>query len=297
MQVNTKYQTYYKLLGTLKNFWGDLTYLGRASCIVLCLLILMALLAPLITWLPADRASGPPLAPPGGEHLLGTDQIGLDLWSMICYGGRVSLTVGVATALLAGLGGALLGMVAGYVGGWVEMLIMRVVDVMIILPDLPVVIVLAAFFGPSLRNIILVLALFSWSRPARIVRSQTLVIKEQPYIRMARLYGGGNIYLIFRHLLPELLPLIIVNMIRLSGRAVMTEASMAFLGLGDPLARSWGLIINHALNFSGIYFTPFWRWWLFYPWLFLTLLVSSLALLGRDLERIADPRVRFGRGR
>ncbi len=108
---------------------------------------------------------------------------------------------------------------------------------------------------------------------------------------MAAHYGGGFFYLLRRHYLPELLPLISVSMIRLSGMAIITEASLAFLGLGDPAARSWGLIINHAVNFSGIYFTPFWQWWLLWPWAFLTLFVASLAMLGRDLEHIADPRM------
>jgi len=168
---------------------------------------------------------------------------------------------------------------------------MRVIDIMIVMPDLPVMVILAAFFGSSLRNIILVLALFSWSHPARIVRAQVLVLKEQGYIKMARNYGASDLYIIFRHLLPELTPILAVSMIRLSGMAIVTEAGLAFLGLGDPTSRSWGLIINHALNFRGIYFTEFWKWWLLYPWIFLTLLVTSLALLGRDLERIADPRV------
>jgi len=162
---------------------------------------------------------------------------------------------------------------------------------MIALPNLPVMIVLAAFFGPSLVNIIIVLALFSWSRPARVVRAGALSLNEQPYIKMAAHYGASSFYLLTRHFLPELLPIIMVSMIRLAGRAIVAEASLAFMGLGDPTSRSWGLIIHHAVNFSGIYFTEFWKWWLFYPWLFLTLLVTSLAMLGRDLEKIADPRM------
>lgn len=162
---------------------------------------------------------------------------------------------------------------------------------MIAIPSLPVMIVLASFFGPSLLNIIIVLAIFSWSVPARTVRAATLSLKEQPYIKMATYHGADIFYILSRHFLPELAPLVLVSMIRLAGKAIVAEASLAFLGLGDPTSRSWGLIINHAVNFKGIYFTPFWKWWLFYPWVALTMLVTSLALLGRDLEKVADPRM------
>lgn len=278
----------------LKKTWRKLSNFGSVGLIILLLLILMAAAAPYLTWQPHNVTSGPSLAPPGGAHLLGTDELGVDLWSQICYGARVSLVVGLGTALLAGLGGGLVGIFAGYRGGLAERLLMRLIDIMIVMPDLPAMVILAAFFGSSLRNIIIVLALFSWSHPARIVRAQVLALKEQGYIKMARTYGGSDLYIIFRHLLPELIPILAVSMIRLASNAIVIEAGLAFLGLGDPTSSSWGLIINHALNFNGIYFTPFWKWWLLYPWLFLTLLIISLALLGRDLERIADPRVSKG---
>ncbi len=275
-------------------FWRGLTLFGRVGLVILLLMVVMAVGAPLFTWLPHTVSSGPPLAAPGGRHIMGTDELGVDLWSQICYGARVSLAVGLGTALLAGLGGGIAGIWAGYRGGLVERILMRVIDVMIVMPDLPVMVILAAFFGSSLTNIIIILALFSWSHPARIVRAQVLSLKEQGYIKMARSYGAGDFYIICRHFLPELIPILAVSMIRLSSMAIVTEAGLSFLGLGDPTSRSWGLIINHALNFSGIYFTPFWKWWLLYPWIFLTLLISGLALLGRDLERIADPRIARG---
>jgi len=223
--------------------------------------------------------------------LLGTDELGVDLWAQICHGARVSLLVGFGTSLLAAFGGGLIGILAGYLGGWLDRVIMRVTDLMIVLPDLPVMIVMAAFFGPSLLNIILVLALFSWVFPARIVRSQVLMLKQQGYIKAAETYDAGAWYLIRRHFLPEVFPLIAVAMIRLAGRAIVAEAGLSFLGLGDPTSKSWGLIINHAISFKGIYFTPFWQWWLVYPWLALTLTVVSLAFISRELERMADPRL------
>lgn len=281
-------------LKSVKKIWQEMTNFGRIGLLILLLLIFMALAASHLTWHPHNVSSGPPLAPPGKAHLLGTDELGVDLWAQICYGARVSLIVGLGTALMAGAGGGIVGTFAAYRGGVIDRLLMRLIDIMLVMPSLPVMIVLAAFMGSNIRNIILVLVLFSWSHPARIMRAQVLSLKEQGYIKMARVYGGSDLYIIFRHLLPELFPIVAVSMIRLASMAIVAESSLAFLGLGDPTSRSWGLIINHALNFSGIYFTPFWQWWLFYPWLFLTLLVISLAFLGRDLERIADPRMAKG---
>lgn len=273
------------------NFYKELSMLGKISFLIIAGLILMAVFAPIISWQPHNRSSGPALLAPAYPYILGTDDLGVDIWAMICYGARISLLIGFGTALLAGLGGSMIGIVAGYRGGWTDRLVMRLVDLMVAIPNLPIIIVLAAFFGPSILNIILVLTLFSWAGPARMARSATLNLKEEAYIKMAMHYGGNSKYLLKNHFLPELIPIILVSMTRLTGRAIVTEASLSFLGLADPASKSWGLIINHALNFKGIYFTEFWKWWLLYPWLFLTLFVSSFALLGRELEKIADRRI------
>lgn len=151
-------------------------------------------------------------------------------------------------------------------------------------------IVMAAFFGPSLLNIILVISFFSWVIPARIVRSQVLMLKEMEYIKSAETYGAGPLYLVRKHFLPEVFPLLAVNVIRLSGKAIVTEAGLSFLGLGDPTSQSWGLILHHAINFEGIYYTPFWKWWLLYPWLALSLLIVSLAFFSRELEGLYSLR-------
>lgn len=276
---------------SLRRRWSGRSWSSVFALAVLGGLVLMAVGAPWITPFSPHRSAGPALVPPSSGHWLGTDVLGLDLWTLIVYGARVSLLVALSTALLAGLGGAVLGMLAGFRGGWLDAVVMRLVDVFVILPELPLIIVITAFAGPSLTTIIVVLAIFSWSRPARIARAQTLSLKEQPYIRMAQLYGGSSWYILVTYLVPETLPILMASMLRLAGRAVVLEASMAFLGLGDPMTRSWGQIINRALDFPGLVFTPFWRWWLLYPWLFLVLLVGSLAVIGREMERIADTRL------
>jgi peptide/nickel transport system permease protein len=141
-------------------------------------------------------------------------------------------------------------------------------------------------------TIIVVLSAFSWVFTARIVRSRVLSLKKRRYIQASETYGAGVVYLMRRHFLPEIFPLAAVGMIRMAGRAIVAEAGLSFLGLGDPTSRSWGMIIHHALGFRGIYYTDYWKWWLLFPWLALTLVVTSLALLGKDLEKTADPRVR-----
>lgn len=264
---------------------------GWIAVILLIAVAVLALAAPLCCSYSPRVASGPPLTGPSPTHPMGTDELGVDLWAQIVYGARISLTVGIATSLIAGLGGAMLGILAGYRGGVVDKILMRLIDILLVLPDLPVMIVLAAFFGPSVATIIFVLSAFSWVTTARIVRSRVLILRERSYIKIAESYGAGTFYLLRRHFLPEIFPLAAVGMVRLAGRAIVAEAGLSFLGLGDPTSRSWGLIMNHALDFNGIYYTDFWKWWLLFPWLALTLVVTALAVLGRDLEIMADPRI------
>jgi peptide/nickel transport system permease protein len=269
------------------------SFSGKTSLAILFLYLGVAVGAPWLTLHPHDVSSGDPLLPPQRDHFFGTDELGVDLWSQICYGARVSILIGITTALLAALGGGILGLVAGYLGGWVDKLFMRFIDILIILPDLPLIIVIAAFLGPSLFNIILVLALFSWVFPARIVRSQVLMLKEYDYIKSAETYGATSWYLIRKHFFPEVFPLLAVSMIRLTSRAIIAEAGLSFLGLGDPTSKSWGLILYHAINFQGIFYTDFWKWWVVFPWLAISMMVSALAFVSRELEQIIDPRLRI----
>jgi peptide/nickel transport system permease protein len=285
----------FRELRTTAGFWKYLSGGGRGALVVLAAVVIIALTAPLICNHSHRTPSGPALVAPDREHWMGTDELGVDIWAQVAFGARISLIVGLGTALLAGLGGATAGIVAGYRGGMTDQMLMRLIDVLLVLPDLPVMIVLAAFFGPSVWTIIAVLSAFSWVVTARIVRSRVLSLKQRRYIKAAESYGAGCFYLMHRHFIPEVFPLVAVGMIRLAGRAIVAEAGLSFLGLGDPTSRSWGLIIHNALSFQGIYYTDFWKWWLLFPWLALTLVVTSLALLGKDVEGIADPKSRGAR--
>lgn len=273
--------TFFAKIRYLKKF----SLLGKLSLFIIFLIILIAILAPVFSQYPPDKSTAA-LKPPQKKHLMGTDDLGYDIWSQIAYGARISLVIGLGTSFLAAFGGAVLGIIAAFKGGYLDKIIMRIIDIIIVLPDLPLMIILAAFLGPSILNIILVLSFFSWVKPARIIRSQVLMLKEMNYIKAAESYGAGVFNLLRKHFLPEIFPILAVSIIRLSTNAIVAEAGLSFLGLGDPSSKSWGLIIHHASSFPGIYYTPFWKWWLLFPWLALLALIVSLAFINRELETL-----------
>lgn len=264
---------------------------GKLSLVIIVLYISVAILAPQLSPYSHNSASGSPLLAPCAEHMMGTDELGYDLWAQIAHGARVSITIGLSAAVLAILIGGVIGIIAGYAGGYVDKLLMRLVDIMISIPELPLIILLAAFLGPSLVNIVIVLVVFSWTQPARLVRSQIIVLKGMEYVQSAETYGAGLFYLIKVHFIRELFPLLAISLVKQISRAITAEAGLSFLGLGDPTSKSWGFILNHALAFNGIFHSDFWKWWIVFPWLAILLLIVSLALVGRDLEKICDPKV------
>ena len=273
------------------SFVRNLTLAGKIALGLIIAVIILGLGAEVFSVYSPLAPSGETLESPSLRHWLGTDDLGVDLWAQICYVARISVLVGFGTALLAGVGGTVVGILSGYYGGRLDRIIMRIVDLSIALPDLPVMVLLGAFWGPSLYNIILALAVFSWSIPARTVRSQILAIKQEKYIAAARSYGADFFHLTLRHFGPGVSTLAAVGMIKVTGRAIVAEAGLSFLGLGDPTSRSWGLIMNHALNFKGIYFTEYWKWWITAPLLAITILVAAIAILARDGERLANAKV------
>lgn len=274
----------------LRHAYSLLSLAGKASLLVLTLLSLTTITYHTLPIEAHRLPGGTSLAPPSWQHPFGTDDLGMDLLAQICYGAGISLIVGLGTALLAGAGGTLLGMLAGYYGRWVDKLITGLCDVMMCIPNLPMMIVMGAFFGSSLRNIILVLALISWATPARVARAKMLAMKHERYITVAKSFGANFFQLTKRHFLPAIFPIAMVNMLKIVSSAIIAEAGLAFLGLGDPASKSWGIILNRSINFDGIYFTDYWKWWIVIPLFFLILLVTAVAMLGRDLERILDTK-------
>ncbi len=271
---------------------GRFSPAGKMGIAGLLLIVFIAVFAPFVTFYDPSAISGMSLEPPGPDHILGTDELGMDIWSQICYGTRMSLVIGLAVAMISGVGGGFLGLMAGYMGGNWDKVLLRTIDITMALPSFPLLIVIAAFLNPSILNVILVLVFLSWAKPARVVRSQALAMKKQQYIISARLYGAGPVYIIRRHIMPEALPLIFVSILNISSYAIVAESGLAFLGLGDPTSKSWGMMLHYATSFRSIYFTPYWQWWLMPPLIALIFLLLCLAFIGRDMERIVDPRLR-----
>jgi len=274
--------------------FGSFTTAGRMALIGLLLIIIMAIFAPFITMHEPSAISGRSLEPPGPTHILGTDELGMDIWSQICYGARMSLIIGLAVALISGFGGGILGLLGGYLGGGWDRLLLRAIDITMALPSFPLLIVIAAFLNPSIFNVILVLVFLSWARPARIARSSALSMKKQHYIISARLNGASSPYIIRRHIMPEVLPILFVSILSIASYAIVAESGLAFLGLGDPTSKSWGMMLHYATSFRSIYFTPYWQWWLVPPLAALIFLLLCLAFIGRDMERVIDPKLRMG---
>ncbi|MFA7562315.1 MAG: ABC transporter permease [Methanoculleus sp.] len=284
------------VIARLRDVISKFSLEGKIGLCGIALIVMVAVFAPFLSAYPPGKITGGSLESPGADHPLGTDELGMDIWSQICYGARMSLFIGLAVACIAGLGGGALGILAGYLGGAADQLVMRTVDVIMALPAFPLLIVISAFMGPNIFNVIFVLVLFSWAKPARIARSQTLTIKNNAYITAARNYGATPFYLLRRHILPEVFPILFVLIIGITSYAIMAETGLAFLGLGDPTAKSWGMMLHYATSFRSIYFTPYWQWWLLPPLAALIVLLLCLAFVGRDLEQVLDPRIRQNRG-
>lgn len=267
---------------------NGVSLLGKVALIVFISILILGVLGPQLAKYPHDLPSGKSLETPSRNHILGTDDLGIDLWAQICNGARISMIISLGVAILACGIGNFIGILSGYNGGMLDYILMRVTDMMIVLPQLPTMIVLGAFFGPSIKNIIIVLSLFSWTGIARITRSKVLTIMEQDYIKLAKGYGGSFKYIYINHIQSEILPIIALGFIKTTGKAIVTEASLSFLGLGDPTSKSWGLILNRSMDFNGIYFTDYWKWWVISPLVSIVLLVVSISLLGRELENRFD---------
>ncbi|MCP9488262.1 MAG: dipeptide/oligopeptide/nickel ABC transporter permease/ATP-binding protein [Solirubrobacteraceae bacterium MAG38_C4-C5] len=278
-------------LGRLR---GQVSPAGRRLAAVgaglLGVLFLLALLAPLI-------APGDPSAPagiayqaPSAEYLLGTDDVGHDLFAMLVHGARVSLTIGVLSALVATVIGLGVALAAGWFRGRVESVLMRIVDLALSLPFLVLVIVLAAFFGRGLVTTVLVIAAVLWARPARVLRSQVIKVREFQHVVAARGIGASPLRLIFRHILPRVAPLGVAQFVRSATIAVLIESSLAFLGLGDPSRVSWGNILFFA-NQRSAFITDAWLWWVLPPGLALTAAILGFAFVGYAVEEWSDPRL------
>ena len=253
---------------------------------------LVALLAPWLAPYDPRALSASGLEPPSAQHLLGTNLIGQDILSQLIWGARSAFTVAVGTATLAVIVGTLVGVGGGLLGGVVDMLVMRTVDVLLAIPRLPLIVLVAALTGASRMGLILLMGFLFFPPISRIVRSQALTLRRRGFVEAAEGFGGSVPYLIRRHLVPALGPIIVAEFVAFSENAVTLEAALAFLGLGDPTGVSWGLMMSNALATPGIYFTPAWMWWVLPAGFAITLAILGFAFLGVGLEPVINPRWR-----
>ena len=227
---------------------------------------------------------------PSPAHLLGTDDGGHDVLSSLIFGARVSLLVGFSAAFISFLIGGFVGIVAGYRGGRTGAALMRFTDFFLVVPDLALQIVIVAIAGPSLVNIILVIGALGWTTSARLVRSQTLSVRERKFVMRARAIGAGDLHILRRHILPQVLPLMIANMVLVVSLAILSESTLAFIGLGDPTLISWGQMLNFAFDRGAVSAGAWWA--LIPPGLAIVWVVLGTTLVGTALEDVLNPRLK-----
>jgi peptide/nickel transport system permease protein len=265
--------------------------IGLVGVIIVLSFAAIALASP---WLAPYRPfalSGGPLTAPEAAHLLGTNGVGQDVFSQILNGAAASMFVAGVAGAGTLLVGVTVGVIAGWLGGRVDTVLMRITDMVLVIPRLPFLILVGAYLGGTLLNVSLVISLVFWPPTARILRSQVLSLRAKDHLRAAVGFGGGNLYVIRRHILPEIGLLIAASFVSSAGRAVSLEAGLAFLGLGDPSRVSWGTMMRDAVDFGGLYYTDAWQWWLLPPVVALTTLLLGLTFLGIALERRVNPRL------
>ena len=222
--------------------------------------------------------------------LLGTDNIGADVFSQFLMGFRISLTIGLIAAVLTTTIGVTVGVIAGYIGGAVDEVLMRIVDILLCIPVLPILLILVAFFGPSVWYLILIVAIFWWLGLSRMIRSQVLSIREMPFIECAIASGASKPYIMFRHIIPNVLPLALADFVLTVPGAVMLEAALSFIGFGDPTTPTWGRMLNRAWTW-GAFANE--KWWTYVPpGLAIIFLCLTFVFIGHALDEVVNPRLR-----
>lgn len=222
--------------------------------------------------------------------ILGTDSYGRDTFTQVIYGARISLLIGILAAAISTSLGIFFGVASGYLGGIVDEVSMRMVDILLCLPVLPILLALSAYYRPNVYFIVLIIAIFGWQGLSRVIRSRVLSLREMPFIESARASGASDTYLIFRHLIPNVFPIAIASMILAVPAAILTEAALSFLGFGDPLAPTWGKMLQEAFDRGA--FKQFALWYILPPGFAITFICVAFVFVGHALDEIVNPRLR-----
>ncbi|GAB1470014.1 dipeptide/oligopeptide/nickel ABC transporter permease/ATP-binding protein [Chloroflexota bacterium] len=284
-----------KTVSQTSAFWISFkkTRIGMVGLWMLIVVVTAAVFAPLIA--PYDKSSSASATiadiyqAPSAAHWFGTDDAGQDVFSNFIFGARVSLVVGFFAAFISIFIGGVFGLVAGFFGGRWENILMRFTDIMLVIPELPLLVVIVALTKPSLWNIIMVIGLLGWTTTSRVVRSQTLAVKSRKFVLRARAIGAGKWHILNRHILPLVMPILVVQAVLAISLAILNESTLSFLGLGDPSALSWGQMLNFAFG-RGAMSAGAW-WALVVPGFGIVWVVLALTLLGQGLEQVLNPRL------
>jgi peptide/nickel transport system permease protein len=265
---------------------------AAAGVSIVVFFIVVALTAPWLAPYSVTEKVGAPFAPPSAEHPLGLDDAGVDMLSLMMWGARVSLVVGFAAALVAMLIGGAVGLISGYFGGRTDTVLMRMTDYFLVIPDIPLMLVAAAIWGRSLSNIVIIIGVIYWTTTARLIRSQVISLRERVYVKRAEAIGAGHGRILFRHILPQVTPLIVANTVLTVAIAIFAETAIAFLGLGDPTLISWGKLIENAFSHNAITVDAWWA--IVPPGVAVALVILGCTMLGQAIEDTLNPRLRVG---
>ena len=263
---------------------------GMAGLAILAVFVATAILAPILipeSAIDVTKATGGRLDSPSWSYPLGTDESGRSMLLLLAWGTRISLTVGLAATVISVVIGTLFGIMAGHFRGFGGHALVGVTDWFLVIPFLPLAIVLATVLGPSTMNLIIVIGITSWAGTARLIRAQTLSIEGRPYLERSRALGAGNWHQMTRHVLPNVFPLVLANTTLTVAIVILSETTLSFLGLGDPLAPSWGSLLDRAFS-SGAVSSGAW-WYVLPPGICVVLVVLAFTLVGRATARIVDP--------
>lgn len=263
-----------------------------AGVVIVAVLGAIAVLGPLLAPYDPSELSGGAVEHPSARHLLGTNDIGQDIFSELIIGTRSSLGVAIPAATLAVAVGIIVGVGAGLRGGWVDTAVMRVVDGFLALPGLPLVVLLASLAGTSRLPLVLVIAMAGWPPIAHVLHSQVLQLRRRGFVRAARGFGASSRYVMRRHLVPAVGPTAAAGFVQWTSTGIVLEAGLAFLGLGNPGSVSWGTMLNRALDYQGLYYSSLWIWWVLPAGLAVTLAALGFAFVGVGLEPRFNPQWR-----
>ncbi|MDW7728498.1 MAG: ABC transporter permease [Dethiobacteria bacterium] len=278
----------------MTSFWSIYRQnsMGLIGLVILLVFALMALFGPYLVEITVMAVDGVTqvIHPPTSGYWLGTDDLGKDILAGVIIGSRVSLLVGLAATAISMIIGTVIGIVSGFYGRAVDAVLMRITDVFLVIPWLPLMLVMAALLGPSLGNIIFVIGITSWAGTARIIRSQTLSVKERPYVERARAIGSGDTHIMFYHILPNVFPLIFANTVLVAAVAILSETTLSFLGMGDPTQVTWGMMLHFAFSMGAVSYGAW--WWLLPPGICVVLVVLSFTFIGYALDEVLNPKLR-----